>query len=48
MKVVGVISGTSMDAVDVALADLRLDGDTVVLTPLGHAEHPFPDDLRTG
>jgi anhydro-N-acetylmuramic acid kinase len=48
MKVVGVISGTSMDAVDVALADLHLDGDTVVLTPLGHAEHPFPDDLRTG
>ena len=46
MKVIGVISGTSMDAVDVARADLRLDGDTVVLTPLGHAEHPFPDGLR--
>ncbi|HEX6344340.1 anhydro-N-acetylmuramic acid kinase [Umezawaea sp.] len=48
MKVVGVISGTSMDAVDVALADLRLDGDTVVLTPLWHGEHPFPADVRTG
>ncbi|WNV89916.1 anhydro-N-acetylmuramic acid kinase [Umezawaea sp. Da 62-37] len=48
MKVIGVISGTSMDAIDVALADLRLDGDTVVLTPLGHAEHPFPADVRTG
>ena len=48
MKVIGVISGTSMDAVDVALADLRLDGATVVLTPLGHAEHPLPQDLRTG
>jgi anhydro-N-acetylmuramic acid kinase len=46
MKVIGLISGTSMDAIDVAVADLRLDGDVVELTPLRHGEHPFPEDLR--
>ncbi|MEU4762744.1 anhydro-N-acetylmuramic acid kinase [Actinosynnema sp. NPDC023794] len=46
MKVIGLISGTSMDAIDVAVADLSLDGRTVVLTPVEHAEHPFPEDLR--
>ncbi|MFD1149892.1 anhydro-N-acetylmuramic acid kinase [Saccharothrix hoggarensis] len=46
MKVIGLISGTSMDAIDVAVADLFLDGPTVVLTPLEHAEHPFPAALR--
>ncbi|OKI20605.1 anhydro-N-acetylmuramic acid kinase [Saccharothrix sp. CB00851] len=35
-----------MDAIDVAVADLSLDGLTVVLTPVEHAEHPFPEDLR--
>jgi anhydro-N-acetylmuramic acid kinase len=50
MIVVGVISGTSVDAVDVAAADLRLaatgDGTEVVLRPLGHREVPWPDELR--
>lgn len=46
VKVIGLISGTSMDAVDVAVADLSLAGRTVVLTPVEHAEHPFPEDLR--
>ncbi|QQQ75218.1 anhydro-N-acetylmuramic acid kinase [Saccharothrix sp. 6-C] len=46
MRVIGLISGTSMDAVDVAVADLSLAGRTVVLTPVEHAEHPFPEDLR--
>ncbi|XVS63233.1 anhydro-N-acetylmuramic acid kinase [Actinosynnema sp. CA-299493] len=46
MRVIGLISGTSMDAIDVAVADLSLDGRTVVLTPVEHAEHPFPEDLR--
>jgi anhydro-N-acetylmuramic acid kinase len=44
--VIGLISGTSMDAIDVAVADLSLDGRTVVLTPVEHAEHPFPEELR--
>ncbi|TQM83358.1 anhydro-N-acetylmuramic acid kinase [Saccharothrix saharensis] len=43
---IGLISGTSMDAIDVAVADLSIDGRTVVLTPVEHAEHPFPEDLR--
>lgn len=43
---IGLISGTSMDAIDVAVAELSLDGPTVVLTPLEHAEHPFPEELR--
>ncbi|MFI9009499.1 anhydro-N-acetylmuramic acid kinase [Actinosynnema sp. NPDC053489] len=47
MRVIGLISGTSMDAIDVAVADLVLDGPRVVLTPVEHAEHPFPEELRT-
>ncbi|MCE6999731.1 anhydro-N-acetylmuramic acid kinase [Saccharothrix sp. S26] len=46
MRVIGLISGTSMDAIDVAVADLSLNGRTVVLTPVEHAEYPFPEDLR--
>ncbi|MGM1063783.1 anhydro-N-acetylmuramic acid kinase [Saccharothrix sp. Mg75] len=46
MRVIGLISGTSMDAVDVAVADLSLDGPTVLLTTVEHAEHPFPPELR--
>jgi anhydro-N-acetylmuramic acid kinase len=46
VKVIGLISGTSMDAIDVAVAELSLDGLTVVLTPVEHAEHPFPEELR--
>ncbi|WP_436501405.1 anhydro-N-acetylmuramic acid kinase [Actinokineospora sp. HUAS TT18] len=45
-RVVGVISGTSMDGVDIAVADLTLDGDTVDLVPLSHHSVPYPDDLR--
>lgn len=35
-----------MDGVDVAVAELRLIGDTVELLPVGHTELPFPADLR--
>jgi anhydro-N-acetylmuramic acid kinase len=35
-----------MDGVDVALAELRLTGETVELTPHGHAEVPYPGALR--
>jgi anhydro-N-acetylmuramic acid kinase len=45
-RVVGLISGTSVDAIDVALADLRLVHDTVELAPLGHTDVAYPAELR--
>jgi anhydro-N-acetylmuramic acid kinase len=44
--VVGMLSGTSADGIDVAAAHLELDGDTVDLAPLGHRTVPFSDDVR--
>lgn len=46
LRVVGLMSGTSYDAIDAAAADLALDGDTLVLTPLGMLSTPYDDDLR--
>jgi anhydro-N-acetylmuramic acid kinase len=45
-RVLGLLSGTSVDGVDVAVADLRLNGDTVELVAVGHAELPYPGELR--
>ena len=47
MKVVGIISGTSFDAIETAAADLRLEGDAVVLRPLGSRSVPYDPGLRT-
>src|SRR3954470_21958117 len=44
--VAGLMSGTSMDALDVAVAVLEWEGDSIVLEPLGHREHPWPEELR--
>lgn len=45
MKVVGMISGTSFDGIDVATADLSFDHDKIVLRPYSSATHPYPSDL---
>lgn len=46
LTVVGLISGTSYDAVDAAVADLALDGDAVLLRPRGILSTPVPENLR--
>ena len=47
LRVVGLMSGTSHDAVDAAACELRLVGDTLTLTPLGHLSAPCPTALRS-
>jgi anhydro-N-acetylmuramic acid kinase len=43
--VVGLMSGTSMDGIDAAAADLELDGEVLRLTPLGHETRPYSAEL---
>jgi anhydro-N-acetylmuramic acid kinase len=46
MRVIGLMSGTSHDAIDAAAADLALDGDSLVLTPLGLVSEAWSGELR--
>ena len=46
MRVIGLMSGTSYDAVDAAAVDLDLDGDTLTLNPRGLLSSGYPPDLR--
>jgi anhydro-N-acetylmuramic acid kinase len=45
-RVIGLISGTSIDGIDVAAADLHAEDGTAVLTPLGELDVPYPEPLR--
>src|SRR5258706_4487530 len=46
LTVIGMISGTSYDAVDAAVADLCLDGDEIICRPRGLHSQELPDKLR--
>ncbi len=46
MRVIGLMSGTSYDAIEAAAADLTLEGDTLVLRPLGALSTAYPQELR--
>jgi anhydro-N-acetylmuramic acid kinase len=45
-RVIGLISGTSLDGVDAAVVDLRLADGTVELAPVGHRENAYAPGLR--
>ncbi|MEV7341295.1 anhydro-N-acetylmuramic acid kinase [Streptomyces sp. NPDC093544] len=46
MRVIGLMSGTSYDAIDAAAAELTLDEDSLVLRPLGFVSEPYAPELR--
>jgi anhydro-N-acetylmuramic acid kinase len=45
VRVLGLMSGTSFDAIEIAAADLAEEGDELVLRPLGSLSVPYPDGL---
>ncbi|MGJ7906248.1 anhydro-N-acetylmuramic acid kinase [Actinopolyspora sp. H202] len=45
-RVIGLLSGTSMDGVDVAAAEFRLRAGVIELLPLGYSSLPYPETLR--
>ncbi|MEV0440218.1 anhydro-N-acetylmuramic acid kinase [Streptomyces spectabilis] len=47
MRVIGLMSGTSYDAIDAGAVDLALDGDRLVMTPLGLISRGYDDALRS-
>src|ERR1700759_3276177 len=46
MRVIGFMSGTSMDGLDAAVAEFEWDGGAVAMSPLRHIERPWPDEVR--
>ena len=47
MKVIGIMSGTSFDAIEVAAAELHIEEDTVAMRPLGSISVDYDPDLRS-
>jgi anhydro-N-acetylmuramic acid kinase len=45
VRVLGLISGTSFDAIEVAAADLTAEGEELTLRPLGGLSVPYAPDL---
>lgn len=45
MRVIGLMSGTSYDAIDAAAADLSLVGDSLALKPLGLVSEAYDEEL---
>jgi anhydro-N-acetylmuramic acid kinase len=46
MRVIGLMSGTSFDAIDAAAADIELEDEVLRLRPLGSLSAPYPDRVR--
>src|SRR5690625_1251577 len=46
MRVLGILSGTSIDAIDMAVADLTADEEALTMTLRWHGERPWDPELR--
>lgn len=46
MRVVGLMSGTSADGIDVAVVDLTADGDVLRVAPVALTSTPYPAEVR--
>jgi anhydro-N-acetylmuramic acid kinase len=46
MRLIGLMSGTSLDGIDAAVLDIERHGDTLVVQLLGHATSPLDPGLR--
>jgi anhydro-N-acetylmuramic acid kinase len=45
MIVAGIMTGTSLDAIDVAICDISIEGDRESVTLVSFASTPYPDDV---
>jgi len=48
MRVIGILSGTSFDAVEALLANLELNGESLVVDLVAHRSVPYPEDISGG
>ena len=46
-RIIGLISGTSVDGVDAALIEVRDDGSSIRVQVLAHDTYPYPEHLQT-